>query len=136
MTGTGASLNGTLVALRSLICQMPSQVTSTFLFLKATYCESGATFFGLQPLSTALRIHSSALTPASESNVALLPSTSYGSPPFCHRMDRNIRCAGHLFGIQKGLALALPFSLSRAASKSSFLVGASLIPAVSKDSVL
>src|SRR3954451_13171478 len=45
--GIGASTNGTLAPFRSLICQMPSQVTASLSFLKPTYCVSMATFLGL-----------------------------------------------------------------------------------------
>src|SRR3954463_3928891 len=106
--------NGTLADFRSLICQMPSQVTDVLPFLNATYCESWATLVGPY-LPTALVIQVSASMPAWESYVALLPSLATGCPPFCHSSDRNIRCAGQRFGIQNGCCWPEDFSLSRAA---------------------
>ncbi len=47
IVGSGAISYGTLFDSRSLICQMPSQVIDVSPFLKATYCESIATFGGL-----------------------------------------------------------------------------------------
>src|SRR4051794_13765711 len=102
MLGSGVSANGRPDAFRSLICQMPSQVVASFLFLKPTYCESWATFLGLYPFLMTSTIQVSALTPWSESKVALAPSGAYGSPPFCHSSDRNIRWAGQRLGIQNG----------------------------------
>src|SRR4051794_7075556 len=62
------------VALRSLICQMPSQVTVVSAFLNARYCESIATFVGLMPFFTWSTIQVSAATPAGLLYVARDPS--------------------------------------------------------------
>src|SRR4029450_6655223 len=67
------------VALRSLICQMPSQVTVLSAFLNARYCESIATFVGLIPCFTWSTIQLSAATPAGLLYVAVNPSAAYGS---------------------------------------------------------
>src|SRR6476619_949674 len=128
MVGICDRAKGTLAALRSLICQMPSQVTDVFPFLKATYWESWATLEGPY-FPTAAAIQVSASTPACESYVALLPSAANGSPPFCHSSDRNIRCAGQRFGIQNGPASPAPLSLSSAAVNDASSVGAEATPA-------
>ena len=52
------------VSLRSLICQMPSQVTAFSPFLNARYCESFATLVGLTPCFTWSTIQVSASTPS------------------------------------------------------------------------
>src|ERR671930_1531715 len=99
------------VVLRSLICQMPSQVTAFLPILNALYWVSRATFRGLKPFLIWSTIQLSAATPASELKVALAPSSVYGAPPFCHSRDRNIRCAGHWEGIQNGVVTPAVTSL-------------------------
>src|SRR3954454_14233378 len=102
MFGSGVRAYGRPEALRSLIFQMPSQVVASFLFLKPAYWASWATVVGLYPFLMTSTIQVSAFTPWSLSKVALVPSGSYGWPPYCHNRDRNIRCAGQRLGIQKG----------------------------------
>jgi hypothetical protein len=135
IVGICAMPNGTLADLRSLICQMPSHVTDVLPFLYATYWESWATLVGLY-FPTAPAIQVSASTPAWESYVALLPSSANGWPPFCHNSERNIRCAGQRFGIQKGCGWPEDLSLSRAAVNDASSVGGEEIPAFFRCSVL
>src|SRR5687768_4140862 len=113
---------------------MPFQWTPYFLFLKATYSESAATFFGLQPLLTTSVIQVRAWTPASLSKVAFDPSAAYGSPPCCHRRVRKIRCAGHRVGIQNGCCSPADLSWFRASSNPALSVGGSSILAFLRSS--
>src|SRR4051812_29457542 len=74
--GTGVRLHFSFgaVVFRSLICQMPSNVIAFLAFLNALYWVSMATLRGLAPLLIWSTIQDSARTPASELNVAWVPS--------------------------------------------------------------
>src|SRR3954447_15229492 len=83
IAGIGAIPKFVPAALRSLICQMPSQVMEFLPFLNARYCASMSTLVGLLPFLVCSTCQSRAFTPAGEANVALDPSVAIGSPPFC-----------------------------------------------------